>query len=124
MQNSTGTNVLPWILTGVSAIATLFGIPLTHFLTKKQYQANTHKTESEGREIDSRIINDAHETLAEQSEVILNLRIQRAWDKTEISNLKWDIQTKNTEIAVLNEQVRSSLAELMTYRKESLVDRK
>lgn len=120
MENSAGAPTLTWIFSGIAAIAALLGIPLTHFLSRRQSGAQIHKTESEGREIDSRIINEAHESLVEYGELVQNLRIEKAWDKSEIMRLNWELSLSAGRERVLNESIRQAHAELEMLRKPRL----
>jgi len=94
---------------------------LTRLFTRRQEitrsDALNYKTGAEAREIDSRIIAEAHTQLADFAEQNANLKIQHAWDEKEISQLKWDLSVAAGREKVLNEAVRQAHAELEMLRK-------
>lgn len=126
MQNGS-TSSLSTIFLGIAALASLFGIPLTHFLTKRKQStdekvalAGIHKTDAETREIDSRIINEAYEKMEEYGQTVQNLRIQSSWDQAEIKRLEWNLSLAAGREKVLEEQIKLAHAELLVLRKPRL----
>lgn len=126
MQNG-GISSLNTALVALAALASILGIPLTHFLTKRKQVtdervalAGIHKTDAETREIDSRIINEAYEKMEEYGQTVQNLRIQSTWDQVEIKRLEWELSLSAGREKVLEEQVKLAHAELLMLRKPRL----
>jgi len=93
---------------------------LTHLFTRRQNltrsDALNYKTGAQAREIDSRIIAEAHEQLAEFADQNTNLKIQHTWDEQEIANLQWELSLAQGREKVLNQQVELAHAELLVLR--------
>lgn len=125
MENSPASSSLPTILSGLAAIASLIGIPvsaiLTHFLTRRYRSAKTHQTnaetgksEAQSRQIDSAIVMRAYTRLDEYEEITRRQSGEITKLEHRVLDLEYEGRTRDAEIKRL--QAEAEILNLQIQR--------
>lgn len=121
MQNSTSPTLTTY-LSGLAALASLVGIPvssiLTYFLTRPKQSADIHKTEAETRQIESSIMMKIYERLDDYE----TMRQRDSNRIADLENRNFDLECAGrakdseerrlkSEMEILNLQVQKAKAQ-------------
>lgn len=128
MENNAPPYSLTTLLSGLAALASIIGIPvsslLTYFLTRPKQSADIHKTsaeagkiEAETRQIDSAIADRAYERLDQLEAIIHQMNLDKVKAVADFARLEWQLGLADQREKVLNQQITLAHAELETLRK-------